>query len=136
DLADWGEKNLLGVAKAWYPKLVAMLPTEGYQPPTNVTLILRTIMGGTPAYASGNEISCNLTWFRNNLQGEAVGSVVHEMVHTVQQYGRARRTNPNATRTPGWITEGIPDYIRWFIYEPESRGAEITARNLSRAKYD
>jgi hypothetical protein len=58
------------------------------------------------------------------------------MVHVVQQYGRARRANPNATRTPGWIVEGIPDYIRWFLYEPETRGAEITRRNLERARYD
>src|SRR4029434_7805299 len=47
-----------------------------------------------------------------------------------------RRTNPNATRMPSWMVEGIPDYIRWFIYEPETKGAEITERNLARAKYD
>ena len=66
----------------------------------------------------------------------AVGAVFHEIVHVVQQYGRARRANPNATRTPGWLQEGIPDYIRWFIYEPRTHGAEITNRNLARAKYD
>jgi len=37
---------------------------------------------------------------------------------------------------PGWLVEGIADYIRWFLYEPQSKGAEITARNLSRARYD
>jgi len=58
------------------------------------------------------------------------------MAHVVQNYGWGRRSNPNATRTPGWIVEGIPDYIRWFLYEPEVRGAEITSRNLARAKYD
>jgi len=57
-------------------------------------------------------------------------------VHVVQQYGRARRTNPNATRTPGWLVEGIADYIRWFLYEPETRGAEVTGRNISRARYN
>jgi len=62
--------------------------------------------------------------------------VVHEMVHVVQQYGLARRNNPDAPRTPGWIVEGIADYIRWFLYEPESKGAEITQRNLARARYD
>jgi len=61
---------------------------------------------------------------------------VHEMVHVVQQYGRARRNNPDATRTPGWLVEGIADYIRWFLYEPETKGAEITRKNLSRARYD
>lgn len=136
DLADWAEKNLLKVSKEWYPKLVEMLPSEGYQAPTNVTLRFRDNMGGTPASAGGNGINLNTTWYRNNLQGEAVGAVVHEMVHVVQNWGRARRNNPNATRAPGWLQEGIPDYIRWFLYEPESRGADITARNLSRAKYD
>src|SRR4029450_5545687 len=29
-----------------------------------------------------------------------------------------------------------PDYFRWFLYEPEAKGAEITERNLARAKYD
>jgi hypothetical protein len=93
-------------------------------------------MGGTPASAGGGRINCNVGWFRRNLKGEAVGSVVHEMVHVVQQYGRGRRNNPNATRTPGWVTEGIPDYIRWFLYEPQSKGAEITTRNFARARYD
>jgi hypothetical protein len=54
----------------------------------------------------------------------------------VQQYGRARRNNPNAPRVPGWLVEGIADDIRWFKYEPQSKGAEITARNISRARYD
>src|SRR6185295_19698922 len=44
--------------------------------------------------------------------------------------------NPNDTRMPGWLIEGIPDYIRWYLYEPQTKGAEITARNLARAKYD
>ena len=47
-----------------------------------------------------------------------------------------RNSSTDATRMPGWLVEGIPDYIRWFLYEPQTRGAEITARNLSRAKYD
>jgi hypothetical protein len=100
---------------------------------TNITATFRENMGRIPASAGGRGINCNIDWFRKNLKGEAVGSVVHEMVHVVQQYGRTRR-NPNATRTPGWITEGIPDYIRWFLYEPETKGAEI--RNAARAKYD
>lgn len=136
DLAEWTSKNLVPMVKEWYPKLVSMLPSPGFEPLTNVTVKFRDNMGGTPASAGGNVINCNIGWFRNNLKGEAVGSVVHEMVHTVQQYGRARRDNPNATRTPGWLVEGIPDYIRWFLYEPQTHGADISARNIGRAKYD
>jgi len=136
DLDAWVRKSLAPVVIEWYPKLVAMLPSDGFTAPDRVTIRFRNGMGGTPASASGNRINCNAAWFRRNLEGEARGSVVHEMVHVVQQYGRARRGNPNATRTPGWLVEGIPDYIRWFLYEPETKGAEITRRNLDRARYD
>lgn len=135
DLTEWAKTELSPVILEWYPKLVAMLPSEGYEPPTRVTLLFRDNMN-VPASAGGSRINCNADWFRRNLKGEAKGSVVHEMAHIVQNYGFGRRNNPNATRTPGWIVEGIPDYIRWFLYEPETRGAEITRRNIGRAKYD
>jgi hypothetical protein len=136
DLTEWTHKELVPVVQEWYPKLVKMLPSEGYEAPTNVTIRFRDNMGRTPASASSGRINCNAEWFRKNLKGEAIGAVVHEMVHVVQSYGRARRDNPDAKRTPGWLVEGIPDYIRWFLYEPQVKGAEITPRNLSRAKYD
>jgi hypothetical protein len=136
DLLEWADQKLRPVVQEWYPKLVAMLPSDGFEAATNVTLRFRNDMGGTPASAGGGRINMNSGWFRRELEREARGSVVHEMVHIVQSYGRARRTNPNATRTPGWLVEGIPDYIRWFLYEPETKGAEITERNLARAKHD
>jgi len=136
DLTEWTHKELVPVVQEWYPKIVQLLPSEGFEAPTNVTIRFREGMRGTPASASGARINCNIDRFKKNLKGEAIGSVVHEMVHVVQQYGRARRDNPDATRTPGWLVEGIPDYIRWFLYEPQTKGAEITPRNISRAKYD
>lgn len=136
DLAPWVDKQLVPVVKEWYPKLVEMLPSEGFTSATNVTVRFRDDMRGTPASAGGNFINCNAEWFQRELKREALGAVVHEMVHVVQNYGWGRRRNPEATRTPGWIVEGIPDYIRWFLYEPQTKGAEITARNLERAKYD
>jgi hypothetical protein len=136
DLTEWADTKLRPVVQEWYPKLVAMLPSDGFEPATNITLRFRDDMRGTPASASGGRINLNSGWFRRELKREALGSVVHEMVHVVQSYGRARRTNPDAKRTPGWLVEGIADYIRWFLYEPETKGAEITERNLARAKYD
>jgi hypothetical protein len=109
---------------------------KGMKLPTALPSYSGKAWAGTPASASGSRINCNIGWFRRNLKGEARGSVVHEMVHVVQQYGRARRNNPNVTRTPGWLVEGIPDYIRWFLFEPETKGAEITQRNVSRTRYD
>src|SRR4051812_44051262 len=53
DLTEWTDKNLVPVVKEWYPKLVAMLPSEGYTAPTNVTIKFSDRMGGTPAAAGG-----------------------------------------------------------------------------------
>jgi hypothetical protein len=136
DLMEWADQELRPVVLDWYPRLVAILPSDGYEAPTNVTLRFRNDMGGTPASAGGDRVNLNSGWFRRELKREARGAVVHELVHVVQNYGRARRANPNAPRTPGWLVEGIPDYIRWFLYEPETKGAEITERNIARAKFD
>ena len=136
DLAGWSETVLKPVAQAWYPKLAALLSSDGYQAPSNITLRFKTDMGGTPASAGGAGVNLNADWFRRELKREALGSVVHELVHVVQNYGRAGRTNPKATAAPGWVVEGIADYVRWFIYEPQSHGAEITEHNLNGAKFD
>jgi hypothetical protein len=139
DLTEWADTQLRPVILEWYPKLVDMLPSEGFKPTTNITIRFRTDMGGTPASAGGGQMNCNADWFRRELKREALGSTVHEMVHLVQRYGGGGRRgggDTNYTRMPGWLTEGIPDYIRWFLYEPQTKGAEITRRNLERARYD
>lgn len=136
DLAGWAEQELKPVVLAWYPKLAALLPSEGYQAPTRIVLRFKDDMGGTPAAAGGGGIGLNAAWFRKELRGEALGCVVHELVHVVQGYGRASQTNPNPSPTPGWVVEGIADYARWFLYEPQRRGAEITKGSVGRARYD
>jgi hypothetical protein len=112
-----------------------MLPSEGYEAPERVSVTFSASMQGVAA-TGGTRVRCAADWFRRNLQGEAKGAVVHELAHVVQNYGIARRTNPSPARTPGWLVEGICDYIRWFLYEPQTRGAEVTARNISQARYD
>lgn len=131
ELAEWARTKVIPMAQQWYPKLVALLPSKGYEAPRKVRIVFDPQMRGVAA-TSGTQVRCAGAWFRDNLQGEALGAVFHEFVHVVQQYGRRRNPSP----VPGWLTEGIADYIRWFKFEPESKGAEITARNLSRAKYD
>ncbi len=131
DLMEWADTELRPVVQEWYPKLVAMLPSEGWKPTTNVTIRFRDDMRGTPASAGGGNINCNAGWFRKELKREARGAVVHEMVHVVQSYGRVRRDDPDAMRMPGWLVEGIPDYIRWYLYEPQTKGAEISKARIA-----
>ena len=136
DLHEWCDLELRPIIQTWYPKIVDLLPSDGYTAPSRVELRFHdeSRMRGNPAYASGSVITLNTQWFRRELKREARGAVVHEMAHVVQNYSQNRR---NArTSTSGWIVEGIPDYIRWFLYEPESKGAEISERGLASANYD
>lgn len=138
DLVEWTEKELMPVVQKWYPKIIAQLPSKGYKSAEKVVLsyVSDAEMKGTPAWAAGNKLSLNADWFRGQLENEARGCVVHELTHVVQNYWRARLTNPQAKDTPGWITEGIPDYVRWFLYEPESGGARLGADRAGKVKYD
>jgi hypothetical protein len=127
DLTAWVEEKLKPVCAEWYPKIVELLPSDGYTPPREFSITFHSDMDGV-AHTAGTGVHCAQRWFARNLEGEALGAVVHELVHVVQQYRRTRRGNPN----PGWLVEGVADYIRWFLYEP----AELRPRpNPARAKY-
>jgi hypothetical protein len=133
-LREWTHQTLAPVVREWYPKLVQLLPSEGFTAPKKVTIAFKAGMSGV-ADTSGTYVRCAAPWFQANLKGEAVGSIVHELTHVVQQYGRVRR-QAGAERNPGWLVEGLTDYIRWYHYEPQSKGAEIGRRQLERARYD
>ena len=132
DLKDWSEEKLKPVVIEWYPKIVKMLDSDGFDPIKKVTLRFQNDMGGTPAWAAGPNIALNIEWYRGQLKGEALGAAVHELVHVAQMYPNVRRDDAK----PGWVQEGVADYVRWFLYEPQTRGAEITARSLPNARYD
>jgi hypothetical protein len=137
ELKDWAETKLAPVLADWYPKIVAMLPSDGYEPPHKFSVAIAP--GRGVAATGGTRITANATWLSRELKGEAVGSLVHEEVHVVQQYRGGRRNNPDYHRAPGWLVEGIPDYIRWFKYEPQSHGADaryFQRRGAASLKYD
>lgn len=138
ELAVWTETELKPVILEWYPRIVAMLPSEGFTAPKKVTFryLPSAKMEGIPAYAQGGTISLNAGWMNREKNREARGAVVHEMVHVVQSYQGRRNRGARREPTPGWIVEGIPDYIRWFLYEPQSKGALLSKEALSKAKHD
>ncbi len=127
DLTEWAHRDLIPVMVKWYPLIVAMLPSEGYSAPKTFNITFTERNKGVAA-TGGNRIECNPAWYRIQLKGEAIGSLVHELVHVVQQY--------RGGRPPGWLVEGIPDYIRWYLYEPESKGCEIPPKRAASAKHD
>lgn len=134
DLTEWSEKELVPVIQEWYPKLIEMMPSTGFKPLDVVTFEFDPSIG-PPAFAAGGKITIKADWFRNELKREAKGSMVHEMGHIVQSYGRGGRGG-GGKPTPGWITEGICDYIRWFLYEPQSKGAGLGPDRAEKVNYD
>ena len=67
DLMEWATTELAPVVQKWYPKIIALLPSPGFEPATNITIRFRDDMGGTPASAGGGRINCNAGWFKRNL---------------------------------------------------------------------
>jgi hypothetical protein len=120
EMRDYGLKAKQ-LAEVWYPKIYAMLPSDGFAMPPRVTIIFKKDEKGV-AGTAGDHIVCSAKWFTDH--PDDIGAIVHEMVHVVQAYHH---------RTPGWITEGIADYVRFFKYEPASRQPHPTSQ---KARYD
>lgn len=64
------------------------------------------------AATGGGRIVYNPDWFRKH-PGD-IDVVTHEVMHVVQNYGRGAG--------PGWLTEGIADYVR-YKYGVDNAGA-------------
>ncbi len=104
----YGDK-VKALATDWYPRIIEILPGEGFVPPTKVTITFKTDYKGVAA-AGGDQVTCSAKWFTEH--PEDLGAIVHELTHVVQHYTRGPR--------PGWLVEGIADYVRFFRYEPVS----------------
>jgi hypothetical protein len=120
EMADWAAKAKALCEKS-YPLLVRELGAPGFEPPDKVKLVVKKMDG--VAHTSGGTITCSASWFTKH--PDDTGAAVHELCHVVQNYGR--------TNTPGWVTEGIADYIRWFLIEPAEKRPRV--RNPEKAKY-
>ena len=58
-----------------------------------------------PAYAQGNKITLNNSYFETHLK--SIDAVTHELFHVVQS-----KTTKKAKNIPKWITEGTADWAR------------------------
>jgi predicted alpha-1,2-mannosidase len=81
-----------------YPKLFNKYNSES---PKEVLFFIDDKYTGV-AEASGNRVRFNPAFFNKNL--EDLDAITHELMHLVQQYGYSN--------CPGWVTEGIADYVR------------------------
>ncbi len=119
-MKDWAE-NVARVCTREYPMINEELKSDGFKPPRVVTLTLKKDYRGV-AFASGGRITGSVAYFKEH--PDDVGAMVHETVHIVQHY----RSGGN----PGWLVEGISDFIRFFKFEP----GKIGRINADRAHFD
>jgi hypothetical protein len=98
--------------EANYGRLAEYLTTDGFQPPTSFTIVFEKGKRGvadTTTQGSPVIISCAPDYFSTHDQD--YGALIHEMVHVIQRY---------RSYDPVWLTEGIADYVRFYMYEPVS----------------
>jgi predicted alpha-1,2-mannosidase len=82
-----------------YPKLAAKYNAGS---PRAVKFIIDKNYDGVAATYDGNTIVYNPAWFEKN--PEDLDVITHELMHVVQNYG--------GNNVPGWVTEGVADYVR------------------------
>ena len=92
------KKRFINAYFEQYPKLIKKYNTNS---PTAVTFIIDKKYDGVAATSNGI-ITYNPAWFEK--KPEDIDVITHELMHIVQDYGQ--------NTVPGWITEGIADYVR------------------------
>jgi hypothetical protein len=117
---EWGEAAR-GLVQTWFTHVSQLLATDGMDPitrqkrgerfavPREIKLVIKRNID-PPAYAQGGTITVKGPWI--TAHPDDLGLIIHEMTHVIQAY-------PDSDKTPGWLVEGIADYIRWWRYEPE-----------------
>jgi hypothetical protein len=127
DLKEWADTRLRPAMDKWYPILRDCLASDGFTAPKQFSVTIKP-MGGV-AGTSDTSVEVSAQWIRSQSRrpewNEAVGSIIHELAHVVQQY----KTRGN----PGWLVEGIADYMRWFHFEPVAHRPKL--ENPARARY-
>ena len=120
EMKDWLEK-CAKTCERQYPMLNEELKGEGFKPRTVITMTLKNDYQGVAA-TGGSRIVGAVKYFKSH-QAD-VGAMVHETTHVVQSYrGRGN---------PGWLVEGLCDWVRFFRYEP----GKIGPINANRAHYN
>jgi hypothetical protein len=110
EMKEWADHTASICEKA-YPMISEELKSDGFRPPSLVTMSLNDRYKGVAA-TGGTHITGSIKYFQNHLSD--VGAMVHETVHVVQQY--------HSRNNPGWLVEGVADYVRFFMFEPGKLG--------------
>ena len=102
--AAWG-RQAKQLIEEWAPRIHNLLLSSGAKLPESIALKIEKTDQGIAATARAR-IVVSSHWIDKH--PDDIGLVLHELVHVIQAYP------PGG---PGWVTEGVADYIRWGIFE-------------------
>ncbi|OWK36455.1 sigma-70 family RNA polymerase sigma factor [Fimbriiglobus ruber] len=120
DMADWAERAAR-ICEREYAMICEELSSDGFKPPTRVTLVLRWDAASLVA-ATDDQVIASAGYFHAN--PHEIGALIHATSYVVQAY--------RGGGSPTWLVHGIADYIRFFKFEP---GA-LAAPDPETARYD
>lgn len=115
DLAEWAAKAK-ALAVEWLPKIAAALDADA---PAKVSLIFKAKQDA-PGATAGRRVYVSAPYVRKH--PDDWGMLVHELCHVVQAYPEYQ---------PGWLTEGVADYVRDVHFEPGKRKIRIDPKKAS-----
>lgn len=92
------EEGFIEIVQNVYPKLMHDFNTNARK---DVAIKIDTTYKGV-AYANNGQITVSSAWMHKNPKD--LDLITHEIMHIIQNY-------PNDSG-PGWLTEGIADYVR------------------------
>jgi hypothetical protein len=116
EMKAWADK-VARICERAYPMINDELKSPGYVPAHLIHMRLSKRYRGVAA-TGGTRIIGSVSYFKAHPRD--VGAMVHETVHVVQRYRHGH--------APGWLVEGIADYVRFFKFEPGKLGARINPR--------
>lgn len=108
DLQKWADEAK-ALCEEWYPRLTSEYRKDDDLPAKTVKIKFHKDKEGV-ADTVGNTINIAAKWV--TAHPEDKGMVIHELMHVVQAYPRARNK-------AGWAVEAIADYVRYYQFEPE-----------------
>ncbi len=120
ECADFAARSKAAGEK-YYATIGKLLPTDGFTPADHVTITFKPMDG--VAYTQNLDVTCAAPYFSGHPKD--VGAIIHELTHVVQHYTTGDQ--------PGWLVEGIADWVRWYNWEPANRRPHA---DPATAKYD
>lgn len=118
-LEAWTEA-LTPLLPGWWRAINAALGGTGCAAEKTVQLqLVRIKPDSVAAAARGDKVLINAPYvLANRGNADMLRMIAHELVHIAQAY-------PPGTG-PGWLTERIADYVRYYVLFPDDRGAPST----------